>query len=88
MFGQHKDLDRIKEELTRNALNLYDWFIDNMLRIYFSIHNNVYFENNKQNLPFSRPKTKQKKQDENKTLDVKYGKHQNHIIRKSNTFRL
>ena len=35
MLFQHKDLERVKEELTNNFSNICDWFVDNKLSIYF-----------------------------------------------------
>ena len=34
LLFQHKDLERIKEELTKNFSNICDWLVDNNLRIY------------------------------------------------------
>ena len=50
---QHKDLEQIKEELTKNFSNICDWFVDNKL----SIH----FEQDKLNLSFSLPKSEKGK---------------------------
>ena len=35
LLFQHKDLERIKEELTKNFSNISDWFVDNKLSIHF-----------------------------------------------------
>ena len=35
LLFQHKDLERVKEELTNNFSNICDWFVDNKLSIYF-----------------------------------------------------
>ena len=35
LLFQHKDLERIKEELTKNFSNICDWFVDNKLSIQF-----------------------------------------------------
>ena len=35
LLFQHKDLERIKEELTKNFSNICDWFVDNKLSIDF-----------------------------------------------------
>ena len=35
LLYQHKDLDRINNELTKNFCNACDWFVDNKLRIHF-----------------------------------------------------
>ena len=35
MLFQHKDLERVKEELTKNFSNIFDWFVDKKLRIHF-----------------------------------------------------
>ena len=35
LLFQHKDLERIKEELTKNFSNICDWFVDNKLSIHF-----------------------------------------------------
>ena len=35
LLFQHKDLDRIKEELTKNFSNICTWFVDNKLSIHF-----------------------------------------------------
>ena len=55
LLYQHKDLDQINKELTKNKnfCNICDWFLDNKL----SIH----FEWMKLNLSFSLPKTKRRK---------------------------
>ena len=35
LLFQHKDLERVKEELTKNFSNICDWFVDNKLSIHF-----------------------------------------------------
>ena len=35
LLFQHKDLERIKKELTKNFSNICDWFVDNKLSIHF-----------------------------------------------------
>ena len=35
LLYQHKDLEQIKEELTKNSSNIYDWFVNNKLNIHF-----------------------------------------------------
>ena len=35
LLFQHKDLERIKEELTKNFSNICDWFVDRKLSIHF-----------------------------------------------------
>ena len=35
LLFQHKDIERIKEELTKNFSNICDWFVDNKLSIHF-----------------------------------------------------
>ena len=35
LLFQHKDLERIKEEVTKNFFNICDWFVDNKLGIRF-----------------------------------------------------
>ena len=35
LLFQHKDLEREKEELTKNFFNICDWFVDNKLNIHF-----------------------------------------------------
>ena len=32
---QHKDLERVKEKLTKNFSSICDWFVDNKLSIHF-----------------------------------------------------
>ena len=36
LLFQHKDLERIKEELTKNFSNICDWFVNNKLSIHFA----------------------------------------------------
>ena len=35
LLFQQKDLEQIKEELTKNFSNIFDWFLDNKLSIHF-----------------------------------------------------
>ena len=35
LLFQHKDLERVKEDLTKNFYNICDWFVDNKLSIQF-----------------------------------------------------
>ena len=35
LLFQHKDLEQIREELTKNFSNVCDWFVDNKLNIQF-----------------------------------------------------
>ena len=35
LLFQHKDLERIKKELTKNFSNICNWFVDSKLSIYF-----------------------------------------------------
>ena len=35
LLYQHKDLDHVNKELTKNFCNICDWFVDNKLSIYF-----------------------------------------------------
>ena len=35
LLFQYQDLERIKEELTKNFFNIYDWFVENKLNIHF-----------------------------------------------------
>ena len=53
LLYQHKDLDRINKELTKNVCNICDWFVDNKLSIHFG--------KDKGNLSFSLPKIKRRK---------------------------
>ena len=62
LLFQHKNLERIKEELTKNFSNISDWFVDNKLSIYFG-------ENKTKSILFS---TKNRKR-EIGTLDIQYG---------------
>ena len=48
LLFQHKHLEWIKEELTKNFSNVCDWFVDNKLMIHFG--------EDKLNLAFSLPK--------------------------------
>ena len=62
LLFQHKDLERIKEELTKNFSNICDWFVDNKLSIHFG-------EDKTRSILFS---TKNRKR-EIGTLDIQYG---------------
>ena len=62
LLFQHKDLERIKEELTKNFSNICDWFVDNKLGIHFG-------ENKTKSILSS---TKNRKM-EIGTLDIHYG---------------
>ena len=62
LLFQHKDLERIKEELTKNFSNICDWFADNKL----SIH----FEEDKTKSILTSTKTRKRKIG---TLDIQYG---------------
>ena len=35
LLFQHKDLEQIKQELTKNFFSIRDWFLDNKVRIHF-----------------------------------------------------
>ena len=35
LLFQHKDLERVKQELTKNFSNMCGWFVDNKLSIHF-----------------------------------------------------
>ena len=35
LLFQHKDLEQVKEELTKNFSNICDWFVDNKWSIHF-----------------------------------------------------
>ena len=81
LLFQHKDLERIKEELTKNFSNICDWFVDNKLTFTLGRIN--------LNLSFSLPKTEKGKLElwtyNIWTLD---SGRQNQAILKSNIFRL
>ena len=55
LLFQHKDLERIKDELTKNFSNICDWFVDNKFSIHFG-------EGKTKSILFS---TKQKKENWN-----------------------
>ena len=61
LLFQHKDLERVKEELTKNFSNICDWFVDNKL----SIHSG---EDKTKSILFS---TKNRKRTI-ETLDIQY----------------
>ena len=62
LLFQHKDLERIKEELTKNFSNICDWFMDNKLSIHFG-------EDKTKSVLFSTQNRKRKFG----TLDILYG---------------
>ena len=62
LLFQHKDLERIKEELTKNFSNICDSFVDSKLGIHFG-------ENKTKPILSS---TKNRKR-EIRTLDIRYG---------------
>ena len=62
LLFQHKDLERVKEELTRNFSNISDCFVDNKLSIHFG-------EDKSKSILFS---TKNRKRTSG-TLDIQYG---------------
>ena len=62
LLFQHKDLERIKEELTKNFSNICDWFVDNKLSIHFG-------EDKTKSVLFSTKNRKRKIG----TLDIPYG---------------
>ena len=62
MLFQHKDLDRIKEQLTKNFSNICDWFEVNKLSIQFG-------EDKTKSILFSTKNRKKKIG----TLDIQYG---------------
>ena len=61
LLFQHKDLERIKEELTKNLSNICDWFVDNNLSIHFG-------EDKTKSILFSTKNRKRKIG----TLDIQY----------------
>ena len=61
LLFQHKDLERIKEELTKNLPNICDWFVDNNLSIHFE-------EDKTKSILFSTKNRKRKIG----TLDIQY----------------
>ena len=62
LLFQHKDLERIKEELTKNFSNICDWFVDNKLSIHFG-------EDKTKSILFSTKNRKRKI----RTLGIQYG---------------
>ena len=62
LLFQHKDLERIKEELTKNSSNICDWLVDNKLTIHFG-------EDKTKSILFSNNNRKRKI----RTLDIQYG---------------
>ena len=62
LLFQHKDLERIKEELTKNFSNICDWFVDNKLSIHFG-------EDKTKSILFSTKNRKRKIG----TLNIQYG---------------
>ena len=62
LLFQHKDMERIKEELTKNLSNICDWFMDNKLSIHFG-------EDKTKSVLFSTKNRKRKIG----TLDIQYG---------------
>ena len=62
LLFQHKDLERIKEELTKTFSNICDWFVDNKLSIHFG-------EDKTKSILFSTKNRKRKIG----TLDIQYG---------------
>ena len=61
LLFQHKGLERIKEELTKNLSNICDWFVDNNLSIHFG-------EDKTKSILFSTKNRKRKIG----TLDIQY----------------
>ena len=62
LLFQHKDLERINEELTKKFSNICDWFVDNKLGIRFG-------EDKTKSILFSTKNRKRKIG----TLDIQYG---------------
>ena len=62
LLFQHKDLERLKKELTKNFSNIFDWFVDNKLSIHFG-------EDKIKSIFFSTKNRKRKIG----TLDIQYG---------------
>ena len=62
LLFQHKDLEQIKEERTKNFSNICDWFVDNILSIHFE-------ENKTKSILFSTKNRKTKIG----TLDIQHG---------------
>ena len=77
LLFQHKDLERIKEELTKNFSNICDWFVDNKLSIQFG-------EDKTKSILFSTKNIKNKNWNSGHTI----WSCQNQTILKSNIFRL
>ena len=61
LLFQHKDLERVKEELTKNFCNICDWLVDNKLNIHFG-------EDKTKSILFSTKNRKRKIG----TLDIQY----------------
>ena len=80
LLFQHKDLEQIKKEQTKNFSNICNWFVDNKLSIYFG-------EDKTKSIFFS---TKKNRKRNIGTLDI--GQtiwwHQDQTILKTNIFRL
>ena len=62
LLFQRKDLERIKEEITKNFYGICDWFLDNKLSIHFG-------EDKTKSILFSTKNRKRKIG----TLDIQYG---------------
>ena len=77
LLFQHKDLERIKEELTKNFSNICDWFVDNKLSIHFG-------EDKTKSILFSTKNRKKENWNSGHTIWWC----QNQTILKSNIFRL
>ena len=77
LLFQHKDLERIKEELTKNFSNICDWFVDNKLSIHFG-------EDKTKSILFSTKNRKKENWNSGHTIWWC----QNQTILKSNLFRL
>ena len=63
LLFQHKGLEQIKEELVKNFSNIFDWFLDNKLRIHSG-------EDKTESILFS---TKNRKKRKIGTLGIQYG---------------
>ena len=61
LLFQHKDLERLKEELSKNFSNICDWFVDNKLSIHFG-------EDKTKSVLFSKNRKRKIG-----TLDIQYG---------------
>ena len=59
---QHKDLEQVKEQITKNFSSICDWFVDNKLTIHFG-------ENKTKSILFSTKNRKRKIG----ILDIQYG---------------